>query len=112
MCGRAFDPNFLWMWPNAKIGVMGGEQAAGVLASVKRAGVERRGGQWSAEEEAAFKEPISAKFNEQASALYASSRLWDDGIIDPSRTREVVAMSLKVSLNAPIRDTAFGVFRM
>ncbi|MBX2835985.1 MAG: methylcrotonoyl-CoA carboxylase [Gammaproteobacteria bacterium] len=112
MCGRAFDPRFLWMWPNARIGVMGGEQAAGVLASVRRAGVERRGEQWGADEEAAFKEPITAKFDEQASPLYASSRLWDDGIIDPAKTRDVVAASLRVSLNAPIADTQFGVFRM
>jgi 3-methylcrotonyl-CoA carboxylase beta subunit len=100
------------MWPNARIGVMGGEQAAGVLASVKRAGVERQGESWSTADEAAFKEPIRAKFENQASPLYASSRLWDDGIIDPAKTRDVVAASLKASLNAPIGETKFGVFRM
>ncbi|MEM8836855.1 MAG: carboxyl transferase domain-containing protein [Pseudomonadota bacterium] len=112
MCGRAYEPRFLWMWPNAKIAVMGGEQAAGVLADVKRAGIERSGGTWSSEEEQAFKQPMIDQFNRQASALYSSARLWDDGIIDPAKTRDVLALSLAVSLNAPIEDTRFGVFRM
>ncbi len=112
MCGRAFDPRFLWMWPNAKIAVMGGEQAAGVLASVKGAAIKRSGGEWSEKEDAAFQQPIIDQFESQSSALYASSRLWDDGIIDPRKTRDVLGLSLSISLNAPIEDTRFGVFRM
>jgi len=113
MCGRAYSPRFLWMWPNARISVMGGEQAASVLATVKRDGIEARGGQWSAEEEAAFKRPITEQFEHQAHPYYASARLWDDGIIDPADTRRVLALGLSASLNAPIPDAPrFGVFRM
>jgi 3-methylcrotonyl-CoA carboxylase beta subunit len=112
MCGRAYSPRFLWMWPNARISVMGGEQAATVLALVKREGIERRGGQWSAEEEAAFRQPILEKYEREGHPLYSSARLWDDGIIDPARTRDVVALSLSAALNAPIEETRFGVFRM
>ena len=112
MCGRAFSPRFLWMWPNARICVMGGEQAAGVLATVKRDGIEARGGTWSAEEEAVFKQPILDQFGSQSHPYYASARLWDDGIIDPADTRRVLALGLSASLNAPIEDTQFGLFRM
>lgn len=112
MCGRAFGPRFVWIWPNARIAVMGGPQAAGVLASVKRAGMERRGEAWSNDEEAAFKQPMIDQFEQQSHPLYASARLWDDGIIDPRQTRQVVALSLKACFNAPIADTAFGLFRM
>ena len=112
MCGRAFSPRFLWMWPNARICVMGGEQAAGVLATVKRDGIEARGGTWSADEEAAFKQPVLDQFGAQSHPYYASARLWDDGIIDPADTRRVLALGLSASLNAPIEDTQFGIFRM
>ncbi|MEP6445640.1 MAG: carboxyl transferase domain-containing protein [Hyphomicrobiales bacterium] len=112
MAGRAYDPRFLWMWPNSKISVMGGEQAAGVLADVRRAGIERKGGEWSVEDESAFKQPMIDQFNEQSAALYSSARLWDDGIIDPRKTRDVLALSLRVSLNKEIGETRFGVFRM
>ncbi len=112
MCGRAFGPRFLWMWPNARISVMGGEQAAGVLATVRRAAIEGRGGSWSAGEEAAFKQPVLDQFETQSHPLYASARLWDDGIIDPRTTRDVVALSLRAALNAPVEETRFGVFRM
>jgi 3-methylcrotonyl-CoA carboxylase beta subunit len=112
MCGRAFGPRFLWMWPNARICVMGGEQAAGVLATVKRDGIEARGGVWSAEEEASFKQPILDQFGAQSHPYYASARLWDDGVIDPADTRRVLALGLSASLNAPIEDTKFGIFRM
>lgn len=112
MCGRAFSPRFLWMWPNARIAVMGGAQAAGVLANVKRAGIEAKGGSWSAQEETAFKQPTLEMFERQSHPLYASARLWDDGIIDPRKTRDVIALSLKAALNAPVEDTTFGVFRM
>jgi 3-methylcrotonyl-CoA carboxylase beta subunit len=112
MCGRAYSPRFLWTWPNARISVMGGFQAAGVLATVKREGIEREGGKWSAEDEAAFKQPIIDQFEHQGHPLYASARLWDDGIQDPRRTRDALALSLRASLNAPIRETRFGVFRM
>ena len=112
MCGRAYSPRFLWTWPNARISVMGGEQAAGVLATVKRDGIERRGGSWSSDEEAAFKHPIVERFEREGHPLYASARLWDDGIVHPARTREVLALSLSAALNAPIEETRFGVFRM
>ena len=112
MAGRAYGPRFLWTWPNSRISVMGGEQAAGVLATVKREGIERAGGSWSAEEEAAFKRPTIEMFEEQSHPLYASARLWDDGIIDPRKTREVLALSLSAALNAPVEETRFGVFRM
>lgn len=112
MCGRAFGPRFVWMWPNARISVMGGPQAAGVLATVKRAAIERRGGHWSEEEEAEFRQPILDQFESQSHPVYASARLWDDGIIDPRSTREVVALSLQACLNAPVEETRFGLFRM
>ena len=112
MCGRAYSPRLLWMWPNARISVMGGEQAASVLATVKRDGIEAKGGSWSAEEEALFKAPIREQYEAQGSPYYATARLWDDGIIDPAQTRRVLGLSLSVVLNAPIPPTRFGVFRM
>jgi 3-methylcrotonyl-CoA carboxylase beta subunit len=112
MSGRAYSPRFLWTWPNSRISVMGGEQAAGVLATVKRDGIERQGGQWSAEEEVEFKRPVIEQFEAQGHPLYASARLWDDGIVDPAKTRDVLALSLSAALNAPIEETRFGVFRM
>ncbi|MGX9354951.1 carboxyl transferase domain-containing protein [Roseobacteraceae bacterium S113] len=112
MAGRAYGPRFLWTWPNSRIAVMGGEQAAGTLAIVKRAGIERAGGTWSPEEEAAFKQPTIDMFETQSHPLYASARLWDDGIIDPRKTRDVLALSLKAALSAPIEETRFGLFRM
>ncbi len=112
MCGRAFSPRFLWMWPNARISVMGGDQAAGVLATVKRDGIELKGGAWSAEEEATFKQPIKEQYEHQGHPYYASARLWDDGVIDPADTRMVLGLGLSAALNAPIPDTKFGLFRM
>jgi 3-methylcrotonyl-CoA carboxylase beta subunit len=112
MCGRAYAPRFLWMWPNARISVMGGEQAASVLAQVRRDGMNARGEEWSTQEEAAFKAPIRAQYESQGHPYYASARLWDDGIIDPAETRLVLALSISASLNAPIEPTRFGVFRM
>lgn len=112
MCGRAYSPRFLWMWPNARISVMGGEQAASVLATVRRDGIEARGGQWGAEEEEAFKAPIRAQYETQGHPTYSSARLWDDGVIDPAQTRRVLALGLSASLNAPIEPTRFGLFRM
>ena len=112
MCGRAYSPRFLWMWPNARISVMGGEQAASVLATVRRDGIEGKGGSWSAEEEAAFKAPIKEQYEVQGHPYYATARLWDDGVIDPADTRRVLALGLSASLNAPIPETKFGLFRM
>ena len=112
MCGRAYSPRFLWMWPNARISVMGAEQAASVLATVKREGIERDGRSWSAQEEQAFRQPIVDRFEHEGHPLYSSARLWDDGIIDPAKSREVLALSLSAALNAPIPDTKFGIFRM
>ncbi|WP_442578461.1 carboxyl transferase domain-containing protein [Mesorhizobium sp. ASY16-5R] len=112
MCGRAYSPRFLWMWPNARISVMGGEQAATVLALVKREGFERKGEDWSAAEEQKFRAPILEKYEREGHPLYSSARLWDDGIIDPARSREVLALSLSAALNAPVADTKFGLFRM
>ena len=112
MCGRAYSPRFLWTWPNARIAVMGGEQAAAVLATVRRDAVERRGGTLSEADERKIKDPVIAQFEEQSHPLYASARLWDDGIINPVKTREVLALSLAAALNAPIEPTRFGVFRM
>ncbi|MDL1859925.1 methylcrotonoyl-CoA carboxylase [Betaproteobacteria bacterium PRO7] len=112
MCGRAYSPRFLWMWPNARISVMGGEQAASVLATVRRDGIEAKGGTWSAEEEAKFKAPILAQYEHQGHPYYASARLWDDGVIDPLDTRMTLALGLSAALNAPIPETKFGVFRM
>ncbi|HEY9254986.1 MAG TPA: carboxyl transferase domain-containing protein, partial [Stenotrophomonas sp.] len=112
MCGRAYSPNFLWMWPNARIGVMGGEQAASVLATVRRDGIEAKGGQWPGVEEEQFKAPIRAQFEQQGHPYYASARLWDDGVIDPADTRRVLALGLSAALNAPAQATRFGVFRL
>ena len=112
MAGRAYSPSFMWSWPTSRTAVMGGEQAAGVLATVKRDGIERAGGTWTAEEEAAFKQPTLDMFEEQSHPLYASARLWDDGVIDPRMSRHVLALSLAAALNAPIKETRFGVFRM
>jgi 3-methylcrotonyl-CoA carboxylase beta subunit len=112
MCGRAYSPRFMWMWPNARISVMGGEQAASVLATVKRDGIESKGGSWSEQEEAEFKQPIKEQYEHQGHPYYASARLWDDGVIDPADTRRVLALGLSAALNAPIPDVKFGVFRM
>ena len=112
MCGRAYAPRFLWMWPNARISVMGGEQAASVLATVRREGLERSGKTWSKEDEEAFKAPIREQYETQGHPYYASARLWDDGVIDPVDTRRVLGLALSASLNAPIEETRFGVFRM
>ncbi len=112
MCGRAFGPRFLFMWPNARISVMGGEQAASVLATVKRDGMELRGEEWSTEDEEAFKTPIRAKYEEEGSPYYSTARIWDDGVIAPEDTRRVVSLALSACLNAPVEATKFGVFRM
>ena len=112
MCGRAFSPRFLWMWPNARISVMGGDQAASVLATVKRDGIEGKGGAWSADQEAAFKQPIKDQYEHQGHPYYATARLWDDGVIDPADTRMVLGLGLSAALNAEIPETKFGVFRM
>jgi 3-methylcrotonyl-CoA carboxylase beta subunit len=112
MCGRAYSPRFLWMWPNARICVMGGEQAASVLATVRRDGIEAKGGTWSAQEEAAFKQPMLDQFATQSHPYYSSARIWDDGVIDPADTRRVLALGLAASMNAPIPESKFGVFRM
>jgi 3-methylcrotonyl-CoA carboxylase beta subunit len=112
MCGRAYSPRFLWMWPNARICVMGGEQAASVLATVRRDAIEAKGGTMSADEEARIKRPILEQFEHQSHPYYSSARLWDDGVIDPADTRRVLALALSASLNAPIPEVKFGVFRM
>ena len=112
MCGRAYSPRFLWMWPNARISVMGGEQAASVLATVKRGAIEKAGNTWSSEEEAKFKAPLLEQYETQGHPYYASARLWDDGVIDPADTRMVLGLGISAALNAPIRETRFGVFRM
>jgi 3-methylcrotonyl-CoA carboxylase beta subunit len=112
MCGRAFNPRFLWMWPNARISVMGGEQAASVLATVRRDGMAASGKSWSKEDEEAFKAPIRAQYETQGHPYYATARLWDDGVIDPAQTRRVLGLALSASLNAPVGRTQFGVFRM
>jgi 3-methylcrotonyl-CoA carboxylase beta subunit len=112
MCGRAYDPRFLWMWPNARISVMGGEQAASVLATVRRDGIESRGGEWSAEDEEAFKAPIRDQYEHQGSPYYSTARLWDDGVIDPVDTRRVLGMGLAAAAHAPVGDPSYGVFRM
>jgi 3-methylcrotonyl-CoA carboxylase beta subunit len=112
MCGRAYDPRFLWMWPNAKISVMGGEQAASVLATVRRDSMEAKGEQWSAEDEEQYKQPIRDRYAHQGSAYYSSARLWDDGVIDPLDTRRVLALGLSAAANAPIASPNYGVFRM
>jgi 3-methylcrotonyl-CoA carboxylase beta subunit len=112
MCGRAFGPRFLWMWPNARISVMGGEQAASVLATVKRDGIEAKGGAWSKTEEEEFKRPILEQYEREGHPYYATARLWDDGVIAPEETRRTLALAISASLNAPIEETRFGVFRM
>ena len=112
MCGRAYQPRFLFMWPNARISVMGGEQAASVLATVKRDNIEADGKTWSAEEEEAFKAPVRAKYEEEGSPYHATARIWDDGVILPSETRRVLALAFSATLNAPVEETKFGVFRM
>jgi len=112
MCGRAYAPRFLWMWPNARISVMGGEQAAGVLSTVKRDGLEERGIDWPADEETEFRKPILDQYETQGHPYYASARLWDDGIIDPAETRTVLGLGISAALNAPVEKTTFGVFRM
>ncbi|RYP88778.1 methylcrotonoyl-CoA carboxylase [Nocardioides guangzhouensis] len=112
MCGRAYDPRFLWMWPNARISVMGGEQAASVLATVRRDGIEARGESWSAEDEEAFKDPIRAQYEHQGSPYYSTARLWDDGVIDPADTRRVLGMGLAAAAEAPVPAPSYGIFRM
>jgi len=112
MCGRAYQPRFLWMWPNARISVMGGEQAATVLSLLRREALEGRGQTWSEEEEAAFKAPLRAQYELQGSPYYATARLWDDGIIEPADTRRALGLALHAGLGAPIEPTRFGVFRM
>jgi 3-methylcrotonyl-CoA carboxylase beta subunit len=112
MCGRAYSPRFLFMWPNARISVMGGEQAASVLATVRRDNMEARGQSWPEAEEELFKAPIREQYEVQGHPYYATARLWDDGIIDPADTRRVLGLSLSASLNAPIEPTRFGLFRM
>ncbi|HQP37555.1 MAG TPA: carboxyl transferase domain-containing protein, partial [Polyangiaceae bacterium] len=112
MCGRAYSPRFLWMWPNARISVMGGEQAANVLAQIRRDALEAKGETWPADQQEAFKKPLRDQFEHQGHPYYASARIWDDGIIDPADTRYVLALSISASLNAPIPPTTFGVFRM
>jgi len=112
MCGRAYDPRFLFMWPNARISVMGGEQAAGVLAQIRKDNLQRNGASWSDAEEQAFKQPIIDTYEQQGHPYFASARLWDDGVIDPAQTRDVLGLSISAALNAPIPETRFGVFRM
>jgi len=112
MCGRAYGPRFMWMWPNSRISVMGGEQAASVLATVKRDGIEAAGKAWSKDEEEAFKAPIREQYETQGHPYYASARLWDDGIIDPADTRRVLGLAISASMNAPVEATKFGIFRM
>jgi 3-methylcrotonyl-CoA carboxylase beta subunit len=112
MCGRAYSPRFLWMWPNARISVMGGDQAAAVLATVKRTQIETAGGTWSTEDEEEFRTPIRARYEDEGNAYYSTARLWDDGIIDPLETRNVLGLALSVCANAPLDDVTYGVFRM
>jgi len=112
MCGRAYGPRFLWMWPNARISVMGGEQAASVLATVRRDGIEAKGGRWSKDEEEQFRRPILEQYERQGHPYYSSARLWDDGVVDPADTRRLLGLAISASLNAPIEETKFGLFRM
>ena len=112
MCGRAYDPRFLWMWPNARISVMGGEQAAGVLVQVKQEQAERSGETFSAEQANHLRKPILEQYEEQGHPYYSSARLWDDGVIDPAQTRDILGLAISAALNAPINQTRFGVFRM
>jgi 3-methylcrotonyl-CoA carboxylase beta subunit len=112
MCGRAYGPRFLFSWPNARISVMGGEQAASVLATVRRDTLEADKKEWSKAEEEAFKKPLREQFEREGNPYYATARRWDDGIIAPSETRRVLGLALSASLNAPIKETKFGIFRM
>jgi 3-methylcrotonyl-CoA carboxylase beta subunit len=113
MCGRAYGARFLFTWPNSRISVMGGEQAASVMATIRRDGIEAKGGAWSAEEEAAFKAPIRERYEEEGEPYFATARLWDDGIIDPAQTRDVLGLAISASLNAPVAEAPrFGLFRM
>jgi acetyl-CoA carboxylase carboxyltransferase component len=112
MCGRAYDPRLLWMWPNARISVMGGLQAASVLAAVKKDQLARAGQTLSPDEEAAIRQPILDKYEREGSPYYATARLWDDGVIDPAHTRDLLALGLSAAYNAPIPDAKFGIFRM
>ena len=112
MCGRAYRPRFMWMWPNARISVMGGYQAANVLATVRANALEKSGSSWSSEQEEGFKASIIDQYETEGSPYYSTARIWDDGVIDPAETRRVLALSISASLNAPIEETKFGVFRM
>jgi 3-methylcrotonyl-CoA carboxylase beta subunit len=112
MCGRAYSPRQLWMWPNARISVMGGEQAATVMATIRRDGIEAKGGAWSKDEEEAFKTPLREQFETEGNPYHATARLWDDGIIDPLDTRRALALGISAALNAPVPETRFGLFRM
>jgi len=112
MCGRAYDPRLLWMWPNARISVMGAEQAAGVLTTVKREQMQREGREITGVEEDEIRRPILEKYEREGSPYYATARLWDDGILEPPKTREALALGLSAAFNAPIPDARFGVFRM
>ena len=112
MCGRAYDPRFLWMWPNARISVMGGEQAASVLAEVRKDNAQRSGQSITTEEDSAFRTGILEQYDTEGHPFYASARLWDDGVIDPADTRQVVALGISAALNAPVEPTRYGVFRM
>jgi 3-methylcrotonyl-CoA carboxylase beta subunit len=112
MCGRAYSPRFLWMWPNARISVMGGEQAASVLATVRREQIEAGGAEWPAEDEERFVSPIREQYEHQGNPYYATARLWDDGVIDPADTRTVLGLALSASANAPLAPVGYGVFRM
>ena len=112
MCGRAYGPRQLWLWPNSRTSVMGGEQAASVLATVRRDGIEGRGGEWSAEDEAAFRRPVLEQYETQGSPYYSTARLWDDGVIDPLDTRRVLGLALSACAGAPVDPVRYGVFRM
>jgi 3-methylcrotonyl-CoA carboxylase beta subunit len=112
MCGRAYSPRFLWLWPGARVSVMGGPQAASVLSTVRREQIEAGGGSWSAEEQAEFEAPIRAQYEAQGSPYYSTARLWDDGIIEPGQTRDVLGLALDVVMRAPLDDAGYGVFRM
>jgi 3-methylcrotonyl-CoA carboxylase beta subunit len=112
MCGRAYGPRFLFQWPNARVSVMGGEQAASVLSTIRRDALEQQGKTWAATDEEAFKQPIRDQYEVQGHPYYSSARLWDDGVIDPVDTRRVLSLCLAASHNAPVEDTRFGVFRM
>jgi 3-methylcrotonyl-CoA carboxylase beta subunit len=112
MCGRAYSPRFLFTWPNARISVMGGEQAAAVLATVRRDQIEGRGEEWSDADEEAFKAPVREQYERQGNPYYATARLWDDGVVDPLETRDVLGLALSVCANAPLGTGGYGVFRM